>query len=106
MVECTLAEIVSSTKFIKPLEGVKKVKNCGEIILSAEELSSCKDEVELQFSAKKLDKKDFFGKSDPFLIISRVNEDNTFTVVHKTEFIKTTTKVCIDFLLTIETDFL
>ena len=33
------------------------------------------DIVNLQFCGRKLDKKDFFGKSDPFLTISRCNED-------------------------------
>ncbi len=33
------------------------------MILSSEELSMCKDEMELQFMAKKLDKKDWFGSS-------------------------------------------
>ncbi|KAG1649686.1 Copine-5 [Nymphon striatum] len=42
----------------------------------AEELSNCKDEVSLHFTGVKLDKKDFFGKSDPFLVISKVNENN------------------------------
>ena len=35
------------------------------------------DEVVLQFCASKLDKKDFFGKSDPFLLFSRANENGT-----------------------------
>ena len=35
------------------------------------------DEVELSLSGKKLDKKDFFGKSDPFLVFEKSNEDNT-----------------------------
>ena len=47
----------------------------------------CKDELELQFLGKKLDKKDWFGSSDPFLVFSRTNEGGTFTVVHKTEHI-------------------
>ena len=33
------------------------------------------EEMTLQFDGQKLDKKDFFGKSDPFLVISRSNED-------------------------------
>ena len=41
----------------------------------AEEIANCKDVVTLQFKGHKLDKKDFFGKSDPFLVISRSNED-------------------------------
>lgn len=36
------------------------------------------DVVTLQFNGKKLDKKDFFGKSDPFLVFYRCNEDNRF----------------------------
>jgi len=35
------------------------------------------DEVTLQFGASKLDKKDFFGKSDPFLVFSRTNENGS-----------------------------
>lgn len=32
----------------------------------------------MQFCANKLDKKDFFGKSDPFLVFYRSNEDGTW----------------------------
>ena len=35
-----------------------------------------------------LDKKDFFGKSDPYLEISRANENSQFSVVHRTEVIQ------------------
>lgn len=34
------------------------------------------DVLTLQFNGKNLDKKDFFGKSDPFLMFYRCNEDN------------------------------
>ena len=37
----------------------------------------------LQFKGKKLDKKDFFGKSDPFLVFYRCNEDNRFVLNHR-----------------------
>ena len=46
--------------------------------MTCEELSSCKDELELQFLAKSLDKMDWFGSSDPFLQFSRSNEAGTF----------------------------
>ncbi|CAB1459040.1 unnamed protein product [Pleuronectes platessa] len=42
----------------------------------------------MELCANKLDKKDFFGKSDPFLVFYRSNEDGTFTICHKTEVIK------------------
>uniref|UniRef100_H2SQ45 Copine family member 9 n=1 Tax=Takifugu rubripes TaxID=31033 RepID=H2SQ45_TAKRU len=63
-------------------------KKCGTIIFAAEELSNCRDIATMQFCANKLDKKDFFGKSDPFLVFYRSNEDGTFTICHKTEMIK------------------
>uniref|UniRef100_A0A8C4GMA2 Copine family member IX n=1 Tax=Dicentrarchus labrax TaxID=13489 RepID=A0A8C4GMA2_DICLA len=65
-------------------------KKCGAIIFTAEELSNCRDIATMQLCANKLDKKDFFGKSDPFLVFYRSNEDGTFTICHKTEVIKNT----------------
>ncbi|XP_051706888.2 copine-8 isoform X4 [Oryctolagus cuniculus] len=65
-------------------------KKCGTIILTAEELNCCRDAVLMQFCANKLDKKDFFGKSDPFLVFYRSNEDGSFTICHKTEVVKNT----------------
>uniref|UniRef100_A0A8C1NXX7 Copine 8 n=1 Tax=Cyprinus carpio TaxID=7962 RepID=A0A8C1NXX7_CYPCA len=52
-------------------------KKCGTIIVKAEELSNCRESVMMQFCGNKLDKKDFFGKSDPFLVFYRSNEDGT-----------------------------
>lgn len=88
---CTLGEVIGSqrSKLEKPLTGIPG-KKCGTIILSAEELSNCRDIVTLQLCANKLDKKDFFGKSDPFLVFYRSNEDGTFTICHKTEVVKNT----------------
>jgi copine 5/8/9 len=87
--ECTLGEVVSLNRLQRPLRGPRQDSGC-IILVSAEELSSCKDEITLQFCAVKLDKKDFFGKSDPFLVFSRTNENGTFTVVHKTEAVMKT----------------
>ncbi|GFS25336.1 copine-8 [Elysia marginata] len=61
---------------------------------SARSLATCvvieEEQATLQFCAHKLDKKDLFGKSDPFLTFSRSNEDGSYTVVHRTEVIKKT----------------
>lgn len=88
--EGTLGEIVGSPggKIEKPLTLQNYQK--GRIIVRAEEMSSCKEVVTLQFKALHLDKKDFFGKSDPYLVFYRANEDNSYTIVHKTEVIKNT----------------
>uniref|UniRef100_A0A3B4WI29 Copine Va n=1 Tax=Seriola lalandi dorsalis TaxID=1841481 RepID=A0A3B4WI29_SERLL len=90
-VHCTLGEIVGSpaSRLEKPLGGIPG-KKCGTIILSAEELGNCRDYATMQFCANKLDKKDFFGKSDPFMVFYRSNEDGTFTICHKTEVVKNT----------------
>ncbi|XP_029287074.1 copine-9-like isoform X1 [Cottoperca gobio] len=86
---CTLGEIIGSTgsRLERTLSGIPG-KKCGTIIFSAEELSNCRDIATMQLCANKLDKKDFFGKSDPFLVFYRSNEDGTFTICHKTEVIK------------------
>ncbi|XP_069062241.1 copine-9 [Pleurodeles waltl] len=88
---CTLGEVIGShrSRLEKPLGGIPG-KKCGTIILSAEELSNCRDIATMQLCANKLDKKDFFGKSDPFLVFYRSNEDGTFTICHKTEVVKNT----------------
>uniref|UniRef100_A0A674CRD8 Copine Va n=1 Tax=Salmo trutta TaxID=8032 RepID=A0A674CRD8_SALTR len=88
---CTLGEIVGSpaSRLEKPLGGILG-KKCGSIILSAEELGNCRVIATMQFCAHKLDKKDFFGKSDPFMVFYRSNEDGTFTICHKTEVVKNT----------------
>ncbi|XP_061113259.1 copine-9-like [Conger conger] len=88
---CTLGEIIGSTggRLEKTLSGIPG-KKCGLIIFTAEELSNCRDIATMQLCANKLDKKDFFGKSDPFLVFYRSNEDGTFTICHKTEVVKNT----------------
>ncbi|XP_064607159.1 copine-8-like isoform X2 [Liolophura sinensis] len=89
--ECTLAEIISSPsgKLERPLGGPGNAKR-GSITVRAEELSNSKEVIHFQFKATNLDKMDFFGKSDPFLVFKRANEDSSYTVVHKTEVIKNT----------------
>nr|XP_046234424.1 copine-8 isoform X1 [Scatophagus argus] len=88
---CTLGEVVGSlgSRLEKPLGGIQG-KKCGTIIVKAEELNNCRESVMMQFCGNKLDKKDFFGKSDPFLVFHRSNEDGTFTICHKTEVVKNT----------------
>ncbi|KAM6962061.1 copine-8 isoform 2-T2 [Tautogolabrus adspersus] len=88
---CTLGEVVGSlgSRLDKALGGIPG-KKCGTIIVKAEELNNCRESVMMQFCGNKLDKKDFFGKSDPFMVFYRSNEDATFTICHKTEVIKNT----------------
>jgi len=63
-------------------------KKCGTITVSAETVILSNEAFCLTYSASDLDKKDVFGKSDPFLVFSRQNSDETFTKVFKSETIK------------------
>uniref|UniRef100_A0A8C2AWW1 Copine IVa n=1 Tax=Cyprinus carpio TaxID=7962 RepID=A0A8C2AWW1_CYPCA len=85
--ECTLGQIVSQRKFTKALLKQGNTVGKSSIMITTEELTGNNDYVELSFSARKLDDKDFFSKSDPFLEIYRVNDDNTQQLVHRTETI-------------------
>ncbi|CAL8363089.1 copine-7 [Gadus morhua] len=88
-VECTLGQIVAQKKMVKPLllkYGKYAAKST--ITVHAEEISGNNGYLELSFCAKKLDDKDLFSKSDPFLEIYRMNDDGTEQLVHRTEVIK------------------
>ncbi|CAL8071929.1 unnamed protein product [Calicophoron daubneyi] len=87
--EATLGEIASSVKIVRQLKNGPS-HNCGTIIILAEEVTSCKDELILDLSGRGLDKKDVFGTSDPFIAFYRINEDQSRTVVHRTEEIRNT----------------
>lgn len=57
------------------------------IEIRAESQTGTRDLLCVSFSGNKLANKDgFFGTSDPFLVISRLNEDNTYTTVWKVPF--------------------
>jgi len=83
-VECSLGEIMAQQS-----KGfVRKLSKGGKLFVHAEELSSNKDLIHMKFEGQKLDNKDFFGKSDPFLEISKANENNDYSVVFRSEVIQ------------------
>ncbi|XP_055086168.1 copine-3-like isoform X1 [Periophthalmus magnuspinnatus] len=85
--ECTLGQIVSSRKFTKPLLlRDKRPAGRGTITICAEERTDNRV-VDFEMSARNLDKKDFFGKSDPFLEFYRETE-NGWQLCHRTEVVK------------------
>jgi hypothetical protein len=56
----------------------------GSLLVRAESKSNTRDLFCVQFAGQKLANKDgFFGRSDPYLVISRLNEDGSWTVVWK-----------------------
>ena len=88
-VETTLGQVVSGAGgrgFAAILRDAPSGK--GRLTVVAEELQASKEVVTAQFAAKGLDKKDFFGKSDPFFVISKSTSSGQFVVVRKSEVIK------------------
>ncbi|KAM8776353.1 copine-7 isoform 2-T2 [Rhynchonycteris naso] len=87
--ECTLGQIVAQKKMTRPLL-LKFGRNAGKstITVIAEDISTNNGYVELSFRAWKLDDKDVFSKSDPFLELYRINDDHSEQLVYRTEVVK------------------
>ncbi|CAM9798021.1 unnamed protein product [Lampetra planeri] len=86
--ECNLAQVVSSKKMTRPLL-LKNGKPAGkgQITIVADEIKDNRV-LALQVDARNLDKKDLFGKSDPYLEFFKMGDDGTWQMVHRTEVIK------------------
>uniref|UniRef100_A0A8C5G6X8 Copine-3 n=1 Tax=Gouania willdenowi TaxID=441366 RepID=A0A8C5G6X8_GOUWI len=87
--ECTLGQIVSSRKLTRPLL-LKDKSPAGKGTIT---VSICAEErtdnrvVAFVVEARKLDKKDFFGKSDPFLEFFKESASG-WQLAHRTEVVK------------------
>ncbi|CAD5111652.1 DgyrCDS940 [Dimorphilus gyrociliatus] len=87
--QCRLSEIVGKGTLVSTLKSSGSFKK-SSISIRSQEVAHSNDKVLLQFHANNLDKKDFLGKSDPYVVLYRENMDRTFTVIHKTEVIQNT----------------
>ncbi|CAL4196829.1 unnamed protein product, partial [Meganyctiphanes norvegica] len=81
--ECTLAQLVSSGRVEKPLVNPGYTNN-GSIILTTEELNSCKEELVIQFTGKKLENTHWFSSISTFLEFYKSNESGIYSVVYRT----------------------
>jgi len=90
--EATLATVVScaSGVFTEPLvlQAVPKGK-AGYITVLAEEVKESNAEVTFSLAGRNLDKKDLFGKSDPYIVLNQKLNGNMVSV-YKTETIMNT----------------
>lgn len=86
---CTLGDIVTmqNSTIQLTLRVPNSKENRGTLFVCAEEVRALKYSVTFQFRGENLDKKDFFGKSDPYIVISRSRDDGTFTPVLRTPHI-------------------
>lgn len=86
--ECSLAQIVASPnkQFVSVIShGPSKG---GQFVIHADEVSASNEVVQFQLAAKGLDKKDKFGKSDPFFVLSKMSSGGKMTKVKTSEVIK------------------
>eukprot|EP00063_Salmo_salar_P029663 XP_014004498.1 PREDICTED: copine-2 isoform X3 [Salmo salar] len=89
-VDSSWVEIVSNKKLHRPLTlANSKPAGKGTITITALELSDNRI-ITLTLCGRKLDKKDFFGKSDPYLEFHKQGDDGKWMLVHRTEVIKNT----------------
>ncbi|XP_064409863.1 copine-3 isoform X1 [Latimeria chalumnae] len=86
--ETTMGQIVASKKLTRPLV-MKNGKPAGKgtITITAEEVKDNRVAL-FEVEARKLDNKDFFGKSDPYLEFYTQTADGKWQLVHRTEVIK------------------
>ncbi len=85
--ECPLAHVLSSPG--QRLVTVMKSgpSRGGQLIVEAEKASTDTSVVKIGLVGRNLDKKDSFGKSDPFFVISKMTAGGGLTPVHKSEVI-------------------
>ena len=77
-----------SKQFTKPIKNLKYTKDCGKLIVVAEELNACKQLARLKFRLSNIKVNTCFSllvKPSVFLKLSRSNEDSTFTVVYESK---------------------
>lgn len=81
----------SSIKFVlQHLTLPEKKQHRGSITVVAEEMHSMLGIVHMTVHGQGLDKKDFLGKSDPYLNIYRQHDGGNWVKIHTTEVIKKT----------------
>lgn len=83
--ETTVGELISFSgrQFVGRLQGSSKLS--GEIVIVTEEVESCRQIVEIQFRIENLQYDKWFGDTNPFLVLSRLNHDGSFSVIARTE---------------------
>lgn len=83
-VESTLGQIIGKGTIVLDLT------TSGELTIRAEEVKESKDIIFLSLRAHNVAKMDTFGKSDPYLVFSRLSEDGQWLRVYRTEEVKNT----------------
>lgn len=84
--ETTMADIVSNSgRQFRGKLNHKNARNAGYLIVVTEEVNACKQNIQIQFHGKHLDKLCWYARNDPFLVLYRSNEDGSSSIVARTE---------------------
>eukprot|EP01133_Synstelium_polycarpum_P013426 gene13426-15821_t len=90
----TIGDIVSKPGSTITLDLVDKHGHKhGTVTITAEQIRSSQNSLRLTLSGRHLDKKDLFGKSDPYFVISKFSQQTGFTKVYESEVHKNTLDV-------------
>ncbi|KAJ9682159.1 hypothetical protein PVL29_018174 [Vitis rotundifolia] len=90
---CVLSEVnmtkqgQSLTLDLHNRNGNRGLKNLGKLTVHAEETVASRNAIEVIFHCSRLENKDLFSKSDPFLRISRIVENGGSVPICKTEVV-------------------
>jgi len=90
-IQCTMGQLMSEnpmTRLLKMRDG--RNAGGGSIVIVAEEVSATTNILQLKFRGTSLDKKDFFGLSDPFLEVYKKLPIGSWQLMHRTEYINNT----------------
>lgn len=68
-----------------PLKNDRDEEKKGYMTIQGEELSSISDKLHIRLECDKLKNMELFSKSDPFLIISKERDDQSFSTCYKSE---------------------
>jgi hypothetical protein len=85
--EISFAELVRAKDGFAMKTFKSDKEKTGKLLISIKEVETTKQAIVMQFSGKDLDKKDLFGLSDPYLVISKIDRKG-ITRVYETEVIK------------------
>lgn len=97
---CTMSDIVASRGALsRKLSNPKYTQNLGTLHVRAHEVKDLKMTARFTLSGTHLDKKDLFGKSDPYLTFSRQNTDSSWTLIHTTEGALYLSRILVTLLL-------
>nr|XP_021506028.1 copine-6 isoform X1 [Meriones unguiculatus]XP_021506029.1 copine-6 isoform X1 [Meriones unguiculatus] len=88
MILCLRPPSLVGSIYNSPSGGERILNPVSLLQIVAEEVSGTNDYVQLTFRAHKLDNKDLFSKSDPFMEIYKTNGDQSEQLVWRTEVVK------------------